>query len=143
MLTKNGIMVFNNMSVPWEVKDFKSTKKNLDEIYKYAYPFQVFQPSYSSGHYSFMFCSNKIDPKNYPIDWSMWKSKDIKCKYYNKLIHEMSFNLPNFALKKLPNKKKLGNHFLIDASGVKFDILNDVNLILNMGYFISSISVML
>jgi len=138
MLTKNGIMVFNNMSVPWEVNEFKSTKKNLDKIYKYAYPFQVFQPSYSSGHYSFMFCSNKIDPKNYPINWSLWENKDIKCKYYNKLIHEMSFSLPNFAIRKFSKKKKLGNHYLIDASGIKFDILNDLNIILNMGYFISN-----
>jgi len=139
MLTKYGIMVFNNMSIPWEVKEFKSTKKNLDKIYKYAYPYQVFQPSYSSGHYSFMFCSNKIDPNNHPVNWQLWDSKNIECKYYNKYIHNTSFNLPNFAIKKILKNKRLGSHFLIDASGVKFDLLNNLNILLNMCHFIISI----
>ena len=132
MLTKYGIMVFNNMSVPWEVKEFKSTKKNLEKIYKFASPFQVFQPSYSSGHYSFMFCSNKIDPKNYAINWQIWKEKNIICKYYNQNIHDMSFSLPTFAIRDIVETKRLGSHFLIDADGIKFDLLNDIQILINM-----------
>ena len=132
MLTKYGIMVFNNMSIPWEVKEFKSTKKNLDKIYKFAFPYQVFQPSYSSGHYSFMFCSNKIDPTNYAINWQIWKEKNIICKYYNSHIHDMSFSLPTFAIKDLVKTQRLGSHFLIDADGIKFDLLNDIKILINM-----------
>ena len=136
MLTKYGIMIFNNMSIPWEVKEFKDTKKNLDKIYKFAFPYQVFQPSYSSGHYSFMFCSNKIDPNNYAINWSIWKSKNIHCRYYNKKIHLASFSLPTFALSKEINYERLGTHFLIDANGIKFDLLNDIKTLMNMSNFI-------
>ena len=139
MLTKYGIMVFNNMSIPWEVKEFKSTKRNLDKIYKFAYPYQVFQPSYSSGHYSFMFCSNKIDPNNYPINQQIWKDKSIACKYYNLKIHDMSFCLPTFAINNIVKTTRLGSHFLIDAGGINFDLLNDIKILINMCYLILSI----
>ena len=72
-----------------------------------------------------MFCSNKIDPKNYAINWQIWKEKNIICKYYNQNIHDMSFSLPTFAIRDIVETKRLGSHFLIDADGIKFDLLND------------------
>lgn len=136
LLKKYGIMTFNNMSIPWDIISFKGTKHNLDKIYKYAHPFQVFQPSYCSGHYSFMFCSNKIDPVNYAVNWQNWTKKDINCRYYNKEIHSSSFNLPNFAINKIKKRERLGSHFLIDGKGCKFNTLNNKRTLICMCNFI-------
>ena len=139
ILKKKGIMVFNNMSVAWKIKYFKETVNSLSELFKYAKPYQVFQPSYSSGHYSFMFCSDYIDPTNHPINWQLWKKKKIKCKYYNSDIHQMSFALPNFALSKISKKKRLGTHYLIDVSGIRSKNINIVQKMINMGNLICRI----
>lgn len=138
MLSKYGILIFNNMAVQWELDSFKSTQQNLLEIFKYAKPYQVFQPSYASGHYSFMFCSDKIDPTNHAINWEAWSKKDINCKYYNKDIHNSSFNLPNFAINE-PKKKlvRLGSHFLVDGEGSSFKRLNSTTNLIDMCKFIA------
>lgn len=135
-LNKYGIMVFNNMSIPWDKDEFKSTKTNLLNIFNYAEPYQVFQPSYASGHYSFMFCSNKINPKNYGINWQLWNKKNINCKYYNKEIHDSSFHLPNFAKNTIEKPIRLGTHFLIDAKDSPFEILDNLDHLLKMSFFI-------
>ena len=138
LLTKYGILIFNNMSVQWEADVFKITQKNLSSIFKYANPYQVYQPCYASGHYSFMFCSDKIDPLNHAIDWESWKKKDISCKYYNKEIHLSSFHLPNLAIENTSKKLyRLGTHFLVDGEGSSFEKLNNLNHLVKMCFFIA------
>ena len=135
-LNKYGILVFNNMSIPWEKEEFKESKINLSKIFNYVEPYQVFQPSYASGHYSFMFCSNKIDPKNYAINWQIWNEKDIKCKYYNKEVHYSAFNLPNFAQILIEKPLRLGTHFLVDIKNSPFELLDNLDHLFKMCFFI-------
>lgn len=140
LLSKYGILIFNNMSVQWEADVFKMTKKNLSSIFKHAHPYQVYQPSYASGHYSFMFCSEKIDPLNYAIDWEAWKKKDLTCRYYNKDIHISSFHLPNLAKEDCDKKLyRLGTHFLVDGDGCSFDKLNNLDHLIKMCFFIAGL----
>ena len=105
LLDKKGIISFNFSSIGWYYFD-KEEIKDTDELnlYKHKYIYQVYQPTYMSGHYSFGFLSNYIDPLNHIIDWQKFYDKSIQTKYYNKEIHYSSFKLPN---KFLDNKKEI------------------------------------
>lgn len=87
--------------------------------------YQIFQPSYISGHYSFAFCSDKINPTNTLINWNTWNKKNITTKYYNKKVHYSSFSLPNKLIVK-KKKKKIGCTLLINIGEANSKSLNNL-----------------
>ena len=66
----------------------------MTRLFKHAYVFQTYQPTYASGHYSFMLASDTIHPFADKPDWAAWKRKRITTKYYNPDVHYASFLLP-------------------------------------------------
>ena len=66
----------------------------VSKVYKNAYGYQVFQPTYSSGHYSFLFASDAVHPFKTPIDWKAFEAKNISTGYYTPELHVGSFALP-------------------------------------------------
>jgi len=123
----NGILTFNCMGLSWEKDDVDEVIKDMKKNYKYVNLYQVFIPTYASGHYTFCFNSNTIDPMNTPIDIEKFKDKNIDTKYYNIDIHKSSFHLPNEFLKGGDKKERLGSNLLIDIKKVNFDLLNDLD----------------
>lgn len=71
-------------------------KRMLNKYFKYVKIYHCTIPSYIGSFYSFLFCSNEIDPLELEIDWSIYRSKRIKTKYYNEGVHRCSFSSPNF-----------------------------------------------
>ena len=128
ILTKDGILSFNCMSISYEEKDIQDLYKNMNKFYKYTNLYQVFIPTYVSGHYSFCFNSNKIDPLNTPINFQKFNKMKTNCAYYNENIHLSSFHLPNKLIKKV-DQERLGTTYIMDIKNVNFNILNNYNLL--------------
>ena len=121
------------MSISWEKDDVKKVIDDMNSYYKYANLYQVFIPTYASGHYSFCFCSHKIDPINTPFNYQKFTEKKIKTDYYNKDIHLSSFNLPNeFIEKSDPKSERLGTSYMINVKNCSFDNLNNYPLLNKM-----------
>ena len=127
IMKEEGILVFNCIGLSWEKEYIDGIIKDMKKNYKYVNLYQVFIPTYASGHYTFCFNSNTIDPMNTPLDIENFRRKNIDTKYYNIDIHKSSFNLPNEYLKCGDKKERLGSNLLIDVRGVDFNILNDLD----------------
>lgn len=138
ILRPHGILVFNCQSLSWSTHGITDATLSMRKKFKYAYIYQLFQPTYASGHYGLMFCSNHINPKQAPINWQEWDSKNIDCDYYNKQIHESCFHLPEIYTKSR-QLERLGTLFQLDVKGVKFDKLNDMKLLNEMLSFIINV----
>lgn len=134
----DGILTFNCMGLSWEKNDVDEVIKDMKKNYRYVNLYQVFIPTYASGHYTFCFNSNTIDPMNTPIDIEKFKNKNIKTKYYNIDIHKSSFHLPNEYIKD-DITERLGSNLLIDIKGVNFDLLNNLDYLTNLMLDISKL----
>ena len=66
----------------------------MARLFVHAHIFQSYQPTYSSGHYSFMLASDQIHPFTSKVDWAAWRRKAIATRYYNPDMHYASFVLP-------------------------------------------------
>jgi len=104
ILNEDGIFIINYMEQFTDYLYKKELSKNnkkfiniLKSNFKYINIYNCTIPSYIGSLYSFLFCSNKINPLTDKIDWDLYKSKKITTKYYNKNIHTCSFYSPNFV----------------------------------------------
>jgi spermidine synthase len=125
LMNKKSILILNYQSLGWYRTDLKKFKKNMTKFFKNVFIYQLYQPTYISGHYSFAFLSDSIDPTNTVIDWKKYNDKKIKTDYYNKKIHYSSFSLPN--------KININNNKIKKSLGllVSYDIKCNGNLKLN------------
>jgi len=96
LLKPNGILVFNVDSPSFALSTIRNADIQMREIFSKVFHYQVFQPTYLSGHYAFLFASDKIHPFETEIDWNAWHEKKLDCHYYNPDVHYASFVLPNF-----------------------------------------------
>ena len=84
----NGIIIRNYKSLGWYDIDVKKeiNKHIASKIFNNYYVYQLFQPTYYSGHYSIAFFSQGINPKNTPINWETFINKNIskRRKFLNK-----------------------------------------------------------
>ncbi len=102
-LKKPGIFVFNMQSASWGTENLGARAKNISLLYQNAYIYQVFQPTYASGHYALMFASDDFHPYKSPIDWAKVDAQgDLPYRYWTPDIHYASFVLPNFVKRQAP-----------------------------------------
>ena len=101
---EKGILAFNCDSPAWALDTVASVSTLISSVYERNYLYQVFLPSYVSGHYTFMFASDNVHPINTRIDWDRFHGNSIKTKYYNQGIHQASFQLPQFLNNVVPHK---------------------------------------
>lgn len=135
LLKKTGILVLNFESLGWYRTELKYLKHNLGHLFKYIYIYQIYQPTYHTGHYSFAFLSNTINPVNSVIDWNKFYNKKINTNYYNKKIHYSSFALPNKLVVDNSNpKKRLGllvSYDIMTKNKLKLNNLKNINNFFN------------
>eukprot|EP00943_MAST-04B_sp_MAST-4B-sp1_P006690 g6690.t1 len=101
---ENSILVFNCDSPSWAFDTVTHVSSLISSVYERNYLYQVFQPTYVSGYYTFMFASDNIHPVNTQVNWDTFKKKNIQTRYYNKGIHEAAFYLPQFLKDAVPHK---------------------------------------
>lgn len=93
LLAPRGVLAFNLDSPQWGQVRVAQASELMSRLFKHAYVFQDYQPTYSSGHYAFMFASDTIHPFANPPDWDAWMRKRIETRYYNPDVHYASFLL--------------------------------------------------
>lgn len=91
-----GIVVINLTSLSWNLGGARFTTTLQAEIFEHVAVYQVFQPTYMSGHYAYTFMSGAIDPLETPIDWEAYDAKrlDADMFYYTPAVHSAAFQLP-------------------------------------------------
>ena len=90
-----GIVAFNLDSPQWGQVRVAAASEQMSRLFTNSYIFQLYQPTYASGHYSFMLASDQIHPFRNKIDWEAWRRKKIETRYYNPDLHYASFLLPS------------------------------------------------
>lgn len=98
-LNENGILVNQHESpyFPNTAKEMKKAHAKLKGIFEICKVYQFHMPTYASGHWLFGFASKKLDPiEDHKKD--EWEKFNIKTKYYNSLLHEGAFALPNYVI---------------------------------------------
>ena len=97
-LCPRGIMV-NQHENPFYEKDLQAMQKvhkNIHRTFDVCKVFQAHIPTYPSGHWLFGFASKKYHPIR-DLKIEDWKKFNIKANYYNTLLHQGAFYLPNFV----------------------------------------------
>jgi len=102
-LNPGGIFVFNIDSPSWHLNAISVVSNMMRELFKYVFLYQVYQPTYTSGHYSYIFCSQTVHPLDTKIDWQAFKRKTLQLDYYSPQVHMGAFALPGFVKQVLPS----------------------------------------
>eukprot|EP00162_Nutomonas_longa_P010375 comp19882_c0_seq1/m.38601 comp19882_c0_seq1/g.38601 ORF comp19882_c0_seq1/g.38601 comp19882_c0_seq1/m.38601 type:complete len:308 (-) comp19882_c0_seq1:100-1023(-) len=97
VLRPGGILIHNLDSLSWDMDTVRLRTARMKEVFKFVTIYQVFQPTYSGGHYAVNFASDEIEPFRTPVDWEAFRAKKMALKYYNPDIHYASFILPAFV----------------------------------------------
>lgn len=102
-LTEKGVYIMQASENVWlklnVLKHLKAACKEVFPAVEYTY---ACVPTYTSGQLGLMICSK--DPENnLKVPTRCWDSETEMAinKYYNRALHEASFNLPTFARKVL------------------------------------------
>ena len=132
LLKETGIVIMNYESLGWFKTNLKEFKTDLGSIFQNVFIYQLFQPTYHGGHYSFAFMSKTIDPTNTIINWKKFTDKKINTHYYNEKIHKSSFSLPSNVIGDLKHKKQnrygiLSTYDIVTTDRKKLDNLLNIH----------------
>lgn len=114
LLHRNGILVINLTSLSWNVDGAVDGMQKLKRFYKHVRVFQVFQPTYLSGHYGYLFCSDDVDPYRKRVDRG--DNEDVTARfrkmlstlhYYSIGMHISSFVLPSYLRRALGEEEDM------------------------------------
>jgi len=106
VMTKNSVLVINLTSLPWQLELVRTSVARQRRIFRYVRVFQIYQPTYTSGHYCFAICSDTIDAlETGVIDWTA-ATRGLRMQYYSQEVHVAAFALPEFARKAMAPKKR-------------------------------------
>lgn len=94
IMGRRSILCFNIDSPQWGQVRLVQFYNRLSAIFQHVFVYQVFQPTYASGHYSFIFASDTVHPGKEAVDWVRWNQRNISTRYYNPDVHYASFLLP-------------------------------------------------
>lgn len=95
-LADDGILVNQHESTFYTeyANSMKRAHGRIKKLFNTALVYQAHIPTYPSGHWLFGFASKKFDPRtDYNPDW--WNSLGIKTRYYNTILHQGCFAIPN------------------------------------------------
>lgn len=101
-LAPGGIFVFNIDSPSWHLNDIAVVTNLLQHVFKFVFLYQVWQPTYTSGHYAYVFCSDYVHPLKASIDWKAFEAKMMQLDYYTPQVHDAAFALPGFVRQVVP-----------------------------------------
>ena len=95
-LSDDGILVNQHESTFYSsyANSMKRAHSRIKQFFPTALVYQAHIPTYPSGHWLFGFASKKYDPRTaLKADW--WNSLGIKTRYYNTILHQGCFAIPN------------------------------------------------
>ena len=95
-LTEDGILVNQHESTFYTSYSnaMKRAHSRIKGFFPIALVYQAHIPTYPSGHWLFGFASKKYDPvRDLQADW--WNGLGIKTRYYNTILHQGCFAIPN------------------------------------------------
>lgn len=99
LLAKGGVLVINLTSLPWQLGQVQASVYRQRLLFKYVRVFQIYQPTYTSGHYCFLICSDEMDPLDTgSVDWQSYEDEELEMGYYSRRVHEAAFALPQYAV---------------------------------------------
>ena len=108
--TAPSIMLLNLDSPSWNPDIVASVQRQLAAVFKYAFVYQAHQPTFLSGHYSFLMCSDTVHPMKTRIDWPRaWSDKNIAVDYYSPELHFGSFLLHDAVRRELSHVARLSD----------------------------------
>lgn len=102
LLTPTGVVVSNLSSLSWNLRGCARAIRRQRRVFNIVVPYQVFQPTYMSGHYGYLFCSMATNPLVAEVDWSAFTAKGVHTQYYTPAVHWAAFALPPFVKDALP-----------------------------------------
>lgn len=108
-LSVDGILVNQHESTFYESyrNSMKRAHSRIKSLFPVALVYQAHIPTYPSGHWLFGFASKKFDPRT-DLQAMRWNRLGLKTKYYNTILHQGCFAIPNNvrdALRESENKK--------------------------------------
>lgn len=95
-LSDDGILVNQHESTFYESyrNSMKRAHSRIKSLFPVALVYQAHIPTYPSGHWLFGFASKKFDPRN-DLQSLKWNRLGLKTKYYNTVLHQGCFAIPN------------------------------------------------
>ncbi|MGN0584928.1 MAG: polyamine aminopropyltransferase [Ruminococcus sp.] len=107
-LSAEGILVNQHESTFYESyrNSMKRAHSRIKSLFPVALVYQAHIPTYPSGHWLFGFASKKFDPRT-DLQAMRWNRLGLKTKYYNTILHQGCFAIPNNvrdALRESENK---------------------------------------
>ena len=95
-LSDDGILVNQHESTFYESyrNSMKRAHSRIKSLFPVALVYQAHIPTYPSGHWLFGFASKKFDPRT-DLQAARWNRLGIKTKYYNTILHQGCFAIPN------------------------------------------------
>jgi spermidine synthase len=96
ILSDDGILVNQHESTFYSsyANSMKKAHRRIKDFFKTALVYQAHIPTYPSGHWLFGFASKKYDPRM-DLDAEWWNKLNIRTRYYNTVLHQGCFAIPN------------------------------------------------
>ncbi|MGL4394065.1 MAG: polyamine aminopropyltransferase [Brevinema sp.] len=107
ILADNGILVNQHESPYYDffAQAMKNAHNKLKNIFPISKVYQLYVPTYPSGHWLFGFASKTVDPIA-GQQREAWEKFGLNTKYYNSDLHAASFALPTYVKEMLENSDK-------------------------------------
>lgn len=93
LMSARSILCLNADSPQWGQVRLMQFVQRLRPLFKHVHAYQSFQPTYISGHYSFVFASDAVHPTQSGIDWALWDELRAEPRYYTPDVHYAAFML--------------------------------------------------
>lgn len=97
VLKPGGVLINQSESpyYPKQALELQRAAQKLRSVFKHHSVYQMFIPTYESGHWLLGFASDTRTPLDF--DSSRWDKLGIKTRYYTPEVHRASFVLPPFV----------------------------------------------
>lgn len=107
-LSEDGILVNQHESTFYESyrNSMKRAHSRIKSMFPIALVYQAHIPTYPSGHWLFGFASKKYDPRT-DLKAQWWNRLELKTKYYNTILHQGCFAIPNNVRDALRESEKI------------------------------------
>lgn len=103
-LSEKGILINQHESSFYkgDIKEMQAAHRRLKQVFPVCHVYQAHIPTYPSGHWLFGFASKGIEPIQ-DLRLDQWNELGIPTEYYNTLLHQGAFYLPNYVKELLAN----------------------------------------